>query len=785
MQFVFIIHLISLMLIFVMVHRVLSETCDIAHWERSLDRNPGWSVCPRNNTYLKGFWRSPRKTGDERVGRLERGKCCDAAEPRYAGQPSRCVNANWSRTLDGHNIWALCPKGFYMNGIRTGSHLPFLSFLNHIDEARCCHPTDHPSSYEDCYDEDVAISFNNEGWSECQKNGYYMSGLYKSNCDELNCIDKFRCCKHLPKNGQSNGITDLQKEEYKSWVDAIITGSYPSTHVSTVITKFLNLTKTGNELKLNLSELSLSVDMLKQLVQYNSIKNNSAIGATSDQQNIVRVASNLLDEENTKTWLLLQEKRGNITDILLKTMDDFAFQVNSNLGNSTNKSELLSRNIALRVDRWNPKHELKVDFAQYGATILVPGSAISDTVETCMSTIAYRTLENVLRLPVDGPSNNQSAGGRLRRSGTSIVSFTIHDRVSGSLNKPIKLAFNHNNKRSDLIGQCVFWEIDQSQRTWLTRGCVRVDRESNPRVTTCECDHLTIFAVLLNNKPVKSRHQPYFKYISTVGCACSLFFLVLTCVTILACWKKLRSFRITMLLHLFAAISVSCLLIIIAGKAERPKELCTTAAVLLHYSLLSVFFWMLCHGVMLYFLILKAERQEILALKKKWFYALGWGVPVLIVAISLAVTGIKSYAANNCWLTTEHWLIYWAFVAPVAVILLINSILLIFLLRRIHRATKTKNNKTSAKHVKDWLRRFAMLLPVLGVTWSFGFLTFITSTTVFHYIFAILNSFQGLFIFVSFCILDDSVKKSIKSILCEKMNTTKRDTREGNTVFQE
>ena len=52
------------------------------------------------------------------------------------------------------------------------------------------------------------------------------------------------------------------------------------------------------------------------------------------------------------------QKRGNITDKLLKTMDDFAFQVNSNLGNSTNKLELLSKNIALRVDRWNPKHEV-------------------------------------------------------------------------------------------------------------------------------------------------------------------------------------------------------------------------------------------------------------------------------------------------------------------------------------------------------------------------------------------------------------------------------------------
>ena len=97
----FIIHLISLTLIFVMVHRVLSERCDNSNWWESLDRTPGWSVCPRNNTYLKGFWRSLNKTGDERVGRLEKGRCCDAAEPRYAGQPSRCVNANWSRTLKG------------------------------------------------------------------------------------------------------------------------------------------------------------------------------------------------------------------------------------------------------------------------------------------------------------------------------------------------------------------------------------------------------------------------------------------------------------------------------------------------------------------------------------------------------------------------------------------------------------------------------------------------------------------------------------------------------------
>ena len=105
------------------------------------------------------------------------------------------------------------------------------------------------------------------------------------------------------------------------------------------------------------------------------------------------------------------------------------------------------------------------------------------------------------------------------------------------------------------------------------------------------------------------------------------------------------------------------------------------------------------------------------------------------------------------------------------------------MLRRVLRATKTKNNKTPAKHVKDWLRRFAMLLPVLGVTWSFGFLTFITSTTVFHYIFTILNSFQGVFIFVSFCILDDSVSPYFFIISFERPRIAPHDFPCTSIVF--
>ena len=45
--------------------------------------------------------RSAMLLGDERVGRLEEGRCCEADEPIYAIQPAACSNANWASTLNG------------------------------------------------------------------------------------------------------------------------------------------------------------------------------------------------------------------------------------------------------------------------------------------------------------------------------------------------------------------------------------------------------------------------------------------------------------------------------------------------------------------------------------------------------------------------------------------------------------------------------------------------------------------------------------------------------------
>ena len=95
-------------------------------------------------------------------------------------------------------MWALCPTGYYLNGLRLGAGRP--AYLLHIDEGQCCHPQGHPNSYEHCYDQDVTHSFDNKGWSECQQAGYYMTGFYKSSCNDIYCIETFRCCKMKKRN---------------------------------------------------------------------------------------------------------------------------------------------------------------------------------------------------------------------------------------------------------------------------------------------------------------------------------------------------------------------------------------------------------------------------------------------------------------------------------------------------------------------------------------------------------------------------------------------------------
>ena len=60
----------------------------------------------------------------------------------------------------------------------------------------CCRPLNHPESNEECYFEDVfSTSFNGVGMSECQREGYSITGFYEKSYNFIPRIEKFKCCK--------------------------------------------------------------------------------------------------------------------------------------------------------------------------------------------------------------------------------------------------------------------------------------------------------------------------------------------------------------------------------------------------------------------------------------------------------------------------------------------------------------------------------------------------------------------------------------------------------------
>ena len=86
--------------------------------------------------------------------------------------------------------------GYFLNGLNISD----VDYLSNIESGHCCKPSNHPVGYGSCYTEDVGESFEREGWTNCSKLGYYITGVYRGSGNSFKNIDKFRCCQMATGN---------------------------------------------------------------------------------------------------------------------------------------------------------------------------------------------------------------------------------------------------------------------------------------------------------------------------------------------------------------------------------------------------------------------------------------------------------------------------------------------------------------------------------------------------------------------------------------------------------
>ncbi|KAF4011810.1 hypothetical protein G4228_003445 [Cervus hanglu yarkandensis] len=341
-------------------------------------------------------------------------------------------------------------------------------------------------------------------------------------------------------------------------------------------------------------------------------------------------------------------------------------------------------------------------------------------------------------------------------SGSPLI--TVHLRHHLTQRQYIE-ATNESNR---IFLYCAFLDFSSGEGIWSNQGCALT--EGNLSFSVCRCTHLTNFAILMQVVPLELTrgHQVALSSISYIGCSLSVLCLAITLVTfaVLSSVSTIRNQRYHIHANLSCAVLVAQVLLLISFRFEPGTAPCQVMAMLLHYFFLSAFAWMLVEGLHLYSMVIKVFGSE--DSKHRYYYGIGWGFPLVICIISI-VFAMDSYGTSkNCWLSLGNGAI-WAFVAPALFIIVVNIGILIAVTRVISQIS-AENYKIHGdpSALKLTAKAVAVLLPILGTSWVFGVLAVNNQAMVFQYMFAILNSLQGFFIFLFHCLLNSEVRAAFK-----------------------
>ncbi|XP_058612253.1 adhesion G-protein coupled receptor G6 isoform X11 [Onychostoma macrolepis] len=378
---------------------------------------------------------------------------------------------------------------------------------------------------------------------------------------------------------------------------------------------------------------------------------------------------------------------------------------------------------------------------------------------------------------MDQQSNGMSLNSYVVAS--SVGNFTIKN-----LQDPVKIEIAHLEYQRNPKRLCVFWDfsLQNEDRTggWNSEGC-EVSPESNSNRTVCLCNHLTHFGILMDisgaSAQIDEKNNRVLTFITYIGCGISAIFSAATLLTYIAFEKLRRDYPSKILMNLSTSLLFLNMVFLLDGwlASYDIEGLCVTVAVFLHFFLLTSFTWMGLESIHMYIALVKVFNTYIRRYILK-FCLVGWGVPASIVGIVLAV-GKNSYGKNYygkgengqgtefCWIHSPV-VFYVTCVGYFSMIFLMNVAMFIVVMIQICGRNGKRSNRTLREEILRNLRSVVSLTFLLGMTWGFAFFAWGPVSLAFMYLFSILNSLQGLFIFVFHCALKENVQKQWRRYLC-------------------
>ncbi|XP_032506170.1 adhesion G protein-coupled receptor F5 isoform X8 [Phocoena sinus] len=473
----------------------------------------------------------------------------------------------------------------------------------------------------------------------------------------------------------------------------------------------------------------------------------------------------ILGKPILNTWMMSQQQKTNQSSQLLDSLERFSRALRSE------DSTISQPNVQMKsmvIKSGHPKSYTQsfvfLDSELWGNVTINECQLEHLQPDSFIVTVAFPTLKTILAQDVPGK--------------TFANSLVMTTTVSHNLTTPFRISMTFkNNNPSGGVPRCVFWNFNLANHTggWDSSGCYV--KEVTEDSVSCSCDHLTSFSILMSpdSPDPDSLLKILLDIISYIGLCFSILSLAACLAVEAVVWKSVTKNRTSSMRHICivniaASLLVADVWFIVAAAVHNYRyplnqTACVAATFFVHFSYLSVFFWMLTLGLMLFYRLVFILHDTSKSIQKAIAFSLGYGCPLVISVITVGATQPREvYTRKNaCWLNWEDTKALLAFVIPALIIVVVNVTITVVVITKILRPSiGDKPSRQEKSSLFQITKSLGVLTPLLGLTWGFGLATvFQGSNAVFHIVFTLLNAFQGLFILLFGCLWDQKVQEAL------------------------
>uniref|UniRef100_A0A9J8DI31 Adhesion G protein-coupled receptor B3 n=1 Tax=Cyprinus carpio carpio TaxID=630221 RepID=A0A9J8DI31_CYPCA len=501
-------------------------------------------------------------------------------------------------------------------------------------------------------------------------------------------------------------------------------------------------------------DLLSSVEILRNVTE--TFKRASYEPSSDDVQNFFQIISNLLEEENREKWEDAQQIYPGSVE-LMQVIEEFIHIVGLGMKDFHN-SYLMTGNLVASIQRL-PAVSVMTDnnFPMKGRKGMVDWARNSeDKVVIPKGIFVPQTAGNLMIVS----SNQDCFLADMDGSSVFILGTVLYKTLGLMLPAPR----NNTAVNSKVIGVTVRPEPrvteahdlilsvlcrNDSWGSWSSKGCRTVLTDASH--TKCLCDRVSTFAILAQQpREIAMEYSGVPSVTLIVGCGLSCLALITLAVVYAVLWRYIRSERSTILINFCLSIICSNILILVGQTQTHNAGICTMTTAFLHFFFLASFCWVLTEAWQSYMAVTGKVRTRLI---RKRFLCLGWGLPALVVAISMGFTKAKGYGTPQyCWLSLEGGLLY-AFVGPAAAVVLVNMVIGILVFNKLVSRDGILDKKLKHRAGAS-LWSSCVVLPLLALTWMSAVLAMTDKRSIlFQILFAVFDSLQGFVIVMVHCIL--------------------------------